>query len=128
MVSRVIPRRTRRTVRILVTEATKRDASHGRDLPWPDALLMEHRSMAQAGHPDMETSGVDVADAPQEKTKTFRIYSAISGIVTLVAMIVAAVIIIISAVKHDTAMARCKVCHALACGDAAPMLRCGVGT
>ncbi|BEI80093.1 hypothetical protein CcaverHIS002_0106220 [Cutaneotrichosporon cavernicola] len=50
---------------------------------------------------------VGFVGAFREKTKTFRIYSAINGIITLVAFIVAAAIIIISAVRHDAAMAKC---------------------
>lgn len=45
----------------------------------------------------------------QEKTKTFRIYTWLNFIVTICALIVAAVIIIISAVRHDTAVAKCRL-------------------
>jgi hypothetical protein len=45
----------------------------------------------------------------QEKTTTFRVYSALNAIVTFLGLIVGAVIIIVSAVRHPTAMNNCKV-------------------
>ncbi|GMK54681.1 hypothetical protein CspeluHIS016_0112670 [Cutaneotrichosporon spelunceum] len=43
----------------------------------------------------------------REKTKTFRIYSALNGVVTLIAFIIAAVIIVISAIGHNAAVDKC---------------------
>ncbi|KLT42220.1 hypothetical protein CC85DRAFT_246365 [Cutaneotrichosporon oleaginosum] len=51
---------------------------------------------------------VGFVGAFREKTKTFRVYSALNGIITLLAFIVAAAIIIVSAVRHDAAMAKCE--------------------
>ncbi|TXT13119.1 hypothetical protein VHUM_01520 [Vanrija humicola] len=45
----------------------------------------------------------------REKTSTFRWYSALNAIVHIAAFIVAAVIIIISALRHNTAVTNCEV-------------------
>lgn len=48
---------------------------------------------------------------PQEKTTTFKWYIALNAIVTYVALAVAAVIVIISGVKHNAAVANCKATY-----------------
>lgn len=45
----------------------------------------------------------------QEKTKTFRIYSFLNLVITLCALIVALVIVVVSAARHSTAVAKCIV-------------------
>jgi hypothetical protein len=45
----------------------------------------------------------------QEKTTTYRLYTALNAIATAAALIVGAVIVIISAVRHNKAMTNCKV-------------------
>lgn len=48
---------------------------------------------------------------PQEKTTTFKWYIILNAVATYVALAIAAVIVIISGVKHNTAVANCKTTY-----------------